>query len=73
MPFIKKNHCFCLKLIFFLLFYQLFINQLGYDSAELVQKLKVEIAEGKTTSGLNMFSGKVDCMQTLGITVKDNL
>ena len=40
----------------------------GYDSAEIVQNLRSAIANGETESGLNMFSGKVDNMQELGIT-----
>jgi len=40
----------------------------GYDSAELVQNLKVEILDGKTTAGLNMDTGEIDCMKRLGIT-----
>jgi T-complex protein 1 subunit beta len=45
----------------------------GYDSAELVQNLKVEIEKGNTTMGLNLFDGRVDCMKTLGITVNNNI
>lgn len=40
----------------------------GYDSAELVQNLRSEIYNGKTSSGLNMFKGSVDDMLTLGVT-----
>jgi T-complex protein 1 subunit beta len=40
----------------------------GYDSAELVQNLRSEIANGKTESGLNLFTGKVDSMKDQGIT-----
>ena len=40
----------------------------GYDSAELVTNLRSEIYNGGTTSGLNMFSGKVDDMEKLGVT-----
>lgn len=29
----------------------------GYDSAELVQALKVELNSGKLTSGLNLYTG----------------
>jgi T-complex protein 1 subunit beta len=43
----------------------------GYDSAELVQNLKVEIEKGNSTMGLNLFDGRVDCMKTLGITVNN--
>ena len=45
----------------------------GYDSAELVQNLKVEIEKGNSTMGLNLFDGRVDCMKTLGITVNINI
>ena len=45
----------------------------GYDSAELVQNLKVEIEKGNSTMGLNLFDGRVDCMKTLGITVNNNI
>ena len=40
----------------------------GYDSAELVTNLRSEIVNGAVTSGLNMYAGKVDNMQTLGVT-----
>ena len=40
----------------------------GYDSAELVANLRSEIYNGSTTSGLNMFEGKVQCMRELGVT-----
>lgn len=40
----------------------------GYDSAELVQNLKVEIASGNDTMGLNLFNGNVDCMKNLKVT-----
>ena len=40
----------------------------GYDSAELVANLRSEIANGKTTSGLNMWTGAVDDMQSMGVT-----
>ena len=40
----------------------------GYDSAELVANLRSEIANGKTTSGLNMWIGAVDDMQSMGVT-----
>jgi T-complex protein 1 subunit beta len=33
-----------------------------------VQNLRSEIYTGKTSSGLNMFKGIVDDMQTLGVT-----
>ena len=35
----------------------------GYDAAEVVQNLKSEVFNGKKTAGINMFTGKVDCMQ----------
>jgi len=37
----------------------------GYDSAELVQDLKVELEAGNNTYGLNLFTGNVDCMKNL--------
>ena len=40
----------------------------GYDSAEIVQNLRAQIANGNTESGLNMFTGQVDNMKNLGIT-----
>jgi T-complex protein 1 subunit beta len=40
----------------------------GYDSAELVANLRSEIYAGNTKMGLNMFDGKVDDMDALGIT-----
>jgi len=40
----------------------------GYDSAELVQNLRSEIAKGNMEMGLNMFTGKVDNMKDLGVT-----
>ncbi|KAK3871660.1 hypothetical protein Pcinc_023218 [Petrolisthes cinctipes] len=40
----------------------------GYDSAQLVSELKAAHAEGKTTTGLNMEEGTVDCMEAVGIT-----
>ena len=40
----------------------------GYDSAEIVQNLKAAIANGDNEAGLNMFTGKVDNMKTLGVT-----
>ena len=40
----------------------------GYDSAELVTNLRSEIYNGAITSGLNMFSGKVNDMEKLGVT-----
>jgi len=40
----------------------------GYDSAELVQNLKVALIKGDKSAGLNMNTGEVDCMKKLGIT-----
>lgn len=40
----------------------------GYDSAEIVQNLRSAIVNGETASGLNMFKGEVDNMETLGVT-----
>lgn len=40
----------------------------GYDSAELVANLRSEIYNGGISAGLNMFEGKVDDMQQLGVT-----
>lgn len=40
----------------------------GYDAPELVQALKVEIAEGQTSAGLDMMNGEVSDMEKLGVT-----
>merc|ERR1712172_352937 len=40
----------------------------GYDSAQLVSELKAAHHAGKSTMGLNMYEGKIDCMSGLGIT-----
>lgn len=40
----------------------------GYDAAELVTQLRAAITNGNTSSGINMFDGKVDDMITLGVT-----
>ena len=40
----------------------------GYDASELVQNLKSEIYNGNSTAGINMFAGKIDDMQKLGVT-----
>ena len=40
----------------------------GYDSAELVTNLRSEIHNGNLTAGLNMFKGKVEQMDVLGVT-----
>nr|CCA25057.1 PREDICTED: similar to chaperonin containing tcomplex polypeptide 1 putative [Albugo laibachii Nc14]CCA27958.1 Tcomplex protein 1 subunit beta putative [Albugo laibachii Nc14] len=39
----------------------------GFDSAELVTQLRAEHHNGKRTAGLNLMSGQVDDMETLGI------
>jgi T-complex protein 1 subunit beta len=41
----------------------------GYDSADLVQRLKYEIAQGNKTAGLDMRNGEIGCMKELGIYV----
>ncbi len=43
----------------------------GFDSSELVQDLKVEIENGNTSMGLNLYEGYIDCMKKLGVTVVD--
>lgn len=40
----------------------------GYDAAELIQTLKVEIESGNKTAGLNMNTGSIGCMKELGVT-----
>lgn len=40
----------------------------GYDSAELVTNLRAEISGGATSSGLDMFQGRVGNMQEMGVT-----
>ena len=40
----------------------------GYDSAELVQNLRSEIANGKKASGLDMDTGAIYNMEEQGIT-----
>eukprot|EP00331_Platyophrya_macrostoma_P018191 CAMPEP_0176467940 /NCGR_PEP_ID=MMETSP0127-20121128/38744_1 /TAXON_ID=938130 /ORGANISM="Platyophrya macrostoma, Strain WH" /LENGTH=540 /DNA_ID=CAMNT_0017861309 /DNA_START=38 /DNA_END=1660 /DNA_ORIENTATION=+ len=40
----------------------------GYDSAELVQSLRVEIAGGNKSAGLNLYHGEVGDMKKLGVT-----
>jgi T-complex protein 1 subunit beta len=40
----------------------------GFDSAELVQDLRVDLEQGQETMGLNLFQGQVECMQTMGVT-----
>jgi len=40
----------------------------GFDSSELVQDLKVEIENGNTSMGLNLYEGYIDCMKKLGVT-----
>lgn len=39
----------------------------GYDSAEIVQALKVEIINGSRTAGIDINKGDVGCMDKLGI------
>jgi T-complex protein 1 subunit beta len=39
----------------------------GYDSAELVQALRVEIAGGNTTAGLDLYKGEIGDMSKLGV------
>ena len=40
----------------------------GYDSSDLIAQLRAAHNEGKSTYGLNMESGTIDDMNTLGIT-----
>ncbi|KAI8923390.1 chaperonin Cpn60/TCP-1 family [Entophlyctis helioformis] len=40
----------------------------GYDSADLVSKLRAAHASGKSTSGLDMYNGEVADVRELGIT-----
>ncbi|KAG8905134.1 T-complex protein 1 subunit beta [Tulasnella sp. 403] len=40
----------------------------GYDSSDLVSRLRTAHYEGQKESGLNMFEGKVDSMRKLGVT-----
>ncbi len=40
----------------------------GYDSAELVQDLRVELEAGRDYMGLNLFDGCVDDMRVMGVT-----
>jgi len=40
----------------------------GYDSAEIVQELKVELVNGSKSAGINMTKGEVGDMKELGIT-----
>lgn len=40
----------------------------GYDSADLISKLRAAHARGDHSAGLDMVSGKVGCMKTLRIT-----
>lgn len=39
----------------------------GYDSAEIIQNLKVELEKGNKSAGLNMQTGMVDSMEELGV------
>ena len=40
----------------------------GFDSSDLVAKLRALHAKGKGTMGINMNTGTVDCMQACNIT-----
>jgi T-complex protein 1 subunit beta len=40
----------------------------GYDSADLITRLRAAHYEGQKTAGLNMYEGKVDDVSALGIT-----
>lgn len=40
----------------------------GFDSADLVAKLRASHYEGNNMSGLDMYNGRVADMKTLGIT-----
>lgn len=40
----------------------------GYDAAELVQELKVDLENGKLSSGLNMTNGTIGCMKEQKVT-----
>jgi T-complex protein 1 subunit beta len=40
----------------------------GYDSADLVSRLRAAHTEGKSSSGLDMYNGDVADMRQLGIT-----
>jgi T-complex protein 1 subunit beta len=40
----------------------------GYDSADLVTRLRAAHNEGKSTFGLDMYNGDIADMRTLGIT-----
>jgi T-complex protein 1 subunit beta len=40
----------------------------GYDSADLIQALKVEIINGNKSAGIDMNRGDVGCMEKLGVT-----
>jgi len=40
----------------------------GYDSADLVSRIRAEHVKGNKTAGLNMFEGSVGDMRKLGIT-----
>jgi T-complex protein 1 subunit beta len=39
----------------------------GYDSADLIQEIKVKILDGEVNTGLNMWEGKPDDMSKLGV------
>lgn len=40
----------------------------GYDSSELVAQLRAAHTEGKSTYGLDMTNGTINCVRTMGIT-----
>lgn len=40
----------------------------GYDSADLIQAMKVEVANGNTQAGIDMYNGKIGNMHELGVT-----
>jgi len=40
----------------------------GYDSAELIQSLRVEIVNGNKSAGINMNKGEIGSMEELGVT-----
>lgn len=46
------------------LYYHLY---LGYDSAELIQNLKVDLQKGNKTAGLDMNRGQIGQMDKLGV------
>lgn len=40
----------------------------GYDSAELVSQLRVEINNGSVSAGVDFITGEIGDMESLGIT-----